>query len=163
MNSWIFGTMPQTSLAAAILFGVGGIFLSCLQLPGSSDDGNRDTAVNSRGVDFVARDNGAVTADSSEGGQQIVASLVHNVSGGSNGTGDDEIELQFVFAAGRKAVNARISFCVEAGDAGNCVALEDQNAARVDQIARMLLNRRTSEAGVSAAKMAVSRNHPLQK
>ncbi|MFT6432204.1 MAG: hypothetical protein ACJAVI_000239 [Candidatus Azotimanducaceae bacterium] len=143
MNSWIFGAIPKLSLAAAILFGVGIMFLSSLQLPGSIDRGNGDAAaINSIAVD------------------PVVASLMH--SDGRN-SGHYEIEFQFVLDAGRKAVNATIASRCQVGDSGNCVSLEDQNAARVDQIARMLLNRRTFEAGINSAKIEVSQNQLLQE
>jgi hypothetical protein len=141
MNSWIFGAIPKLSLAAAILFGVGIMFLSSLELPGSIDRGNGDAATK---VDV----------------DPVVASLVH--SDGRN-SGHYEIEFQFVLDAGRKAVNATIASRCQVGDSGNCVSLEDQNAARVDQIARMLLNRRTFEAGINSAKIEVSRNQLLQE
>lgn len=159
MKSWIFGAIPKMSLAAAILFGVGIMFLSSLQLPDIREGGTGDPAITNIGVDPVALDNWAVTSDLSEGAKQAVTSLVH----GDKSDGDYEIEFQFALDTERKAINATIASRCQVGDNGNCDVLGEQNTARVDQIARMLLNRRTFEAGISSAKIEVSRNQLLQE
>ena len=158
MASWIFGAVPKLSLAAAILFGVGLMFVTSLERSADGGDSSDPSVsdppvVTSPGL-FDSRIPGLIDVDNK---QQSVASLEQAA------VGDYQIDFQFSLDANLKAIDAVVTARCLKGDEGICESLAVQNTARLDQIARMMLSRRTFDPGTRRAKVEVSSHQLLQE
>ena len=156
-DSWIFGAVPKLSMAALILFGVGIMFVSSLDLNSKPEGSLTPTIGSGLETSRLISGSGVIPIESLEEMQQSSTTL-DRVD-----IADYEIEFQFTLDGESKAIDAEIIARCQFHSAGDCSELEALNTARVDSIARMMLKRRTFEANTTTAKVFVSQNRLMQE